>query len=169
MKTLMGNSEFKRRLTALYAAAKVTGPMLQELIEDGLQQAAHPANGGHGSLNRLTMVIHACQQVKTLPTRTIQRYIQQHTDVKWCKLPDGTMGFKFNGSAGSQQPTVAWFDWEGNTENKAKVDVDIVKNLKSMLTRAKNAQEKGGKVEHEELIPAIEKLLRDATAQVHTA
>lgn len=163
MSKLMGNSEFKRKVTAFYSTAKITGPMLQELIEDGLLQADHPSNGGHGSLNRLTMVIQACRHVKTVPTRTIQRYIQQHIDAKWCKLDGESYGFKFNNGAGSTMPNVPWYDWEGNTENKPKIDVDVVTRLKSLVTQAKNAEKKGGKVEHSDILPEIEAILKKHT------
>lgn len=168
MRKLMGNSEFKRALTAFYGHAKVTGPMLQELIEDGLQQAMHPKQGGHGSLNRLSMVIHACQQVKTIPTRTVQRYIQQHADVKWCKLDGEQYGFKYNGSPDASLPEVTWYDWEGNQEKNAKPAVDLEKRIKALLSEAKNAEKKGRTVEHEEYVPELEKLLSRMTAEVHT-
>lgn len=168
MKQIMGNSEFKRQLTAFYGHAKVTGPMLQTLIEDGLLQAMHPVQGGHGSLNRLSMVIHACQQVKTVPTRTVQRYIQQHVDASWKKLEDGNYGFKFNGAPDASMPEVTWYEWEGNTEKDAKPAVDLEKRIKALLSEAKNADKKGRSVEHEEYVPELEKLLARMTAQVHT-
>lgn len=168
MKQLMSSGNFKKALVAFYGHAKITGPMLQDLIEDALLQAHHPKMGGHGSLNRLTMVIHACQQVKTIPTRTVQRYIQQWADVKWCKLDDGTMGFKYNGSPDASLPDVSWYEWEGNQEKNAKVDVDVVAQLKRIKQQVDRAHKKDGKVEHEELLPEIDKLIRKATSQVHT-
>lgn len=167
MRQLMGNSQFKRELTAFYGHAKITGPMLQNLIEDALLQASHPKMGGHGSLNRLSMVIHACQQVKTIPTRTVQRYIQEHASVKWCKLEDGNYGFKYNGSPDATIPEVTWYEWEGNTENKAKIDKDLVELLQGVKKQVNQAKKKGGKVDHEELLPEIDKLIRKATAEVH--
>lgn len=167
MKTMMGNSNFQRKIVVFYSAAKITGPLLQELIEDGLLQARHPSAGGDGSLNRLSQLLHACQQVKTVPTRTVQRYIQEYVDAKWCKLKDGKMGFKFNGKAAATMPEVTWFEWSGNTENKAKVDVDLLTMLQIMKKKAAQAVEKGGTVEHGELLPEIDKLINLAKAQVH--
>lgn len=162
MKNVMGNGEFKQKLVAVYGAAKITGPMLQELIEDGLRQAMHPSIGGHGSLNRLTLVLKACQTVKTLPTRTIQRYIQQHVDAKWCKLKDGENGFKYNGAPDASLPEVSWYDWSGNTQKNAKVDKDILDMLKNVKRQAALAKKKGGVVKHEGLLSEIDSILRKA-------
>lgn len=167
MKTMMGNSEFKRAIVAMHDHAKITGPMVQNLIEDGLLQARHPNEGGHGSLNRLSMLVNACQHVKTLPTRTIQRYIQAHIDAKFGKLDDGSRGFKFNGKPSATMPDVSWYEWEGNTENKAKNDPDLVRSLKTMITKAKNDIKEGKNVKHVDLLPELEKLLTNATAEVH--
>src|SRR6056297_1273148 len=99
MKMPMGKSQFNGKLAVFHGHAKVTGPMLQELLEDGIRYASHPNQGGDGNLRRLTLVLHACQMVKSVPTQTIKRYIQKHVNAKWMKLDDGTMGFKFNNGA----------------------------------------------------------------------
>lgn len=168
MKQYMGKSAFNNKLAVFHGQAKVTGQLLQELLEDGILYAMHPANGGDGNLRRLTLVVHACQQVKSIPTRTVQRYIQAHVECKWQKLSDGTMGFKYVSGANGTLPEVSWMDWAGNQEKNAKPDVDVLKNLKTMLSRAEKAEKDGGKVEHAELIPALKAVLKNATAQVHT-
>jgi len=167
MQMFMGKSAFVQKLAVFHGHAKTTGPMLQELILDGLRYAAHPSLGGDGNLRRLTLVLHACQMVKSVPTRTIQRYIQQYVDAKWCKLSDDSMGFKFQNGAGSTLPDVAWYDWEGNTEKSAKEDPDLVKMLQSIQQRVTAATKKGTNVQHAELLPEIAKLIAKATAQVH--
>lgn len=169
MKKCMGSSQFNRLLAVFNTQAKASRDTLQELLEDGFLFAQHPKDKGHGDLSRLTKIIHVCQQTKGLPTRTVQRYIQAFVDCKWCKLSDGTMGFKFNGAPDVAFPNVTYYDWRGNTEKNAKPDVDLVKSLKSMLTRAKTAQKKGGKVEHEELLPEIEKILRNVNKEGEAA
>src|SRR5690554_4340732 len=88
MKQYMGKSAFNSKLAVFHGQAKVTGQLLQELLEDGILYAMHPANGGDGNLRRVTLVVHACQQVKSIPTRTVQRYIQAHVECKWQKLSD---------------------------------------------------------------------------------
>lgn len=168
MKQYMSKGQFSSKLAVFHGHAKKVGPMLQELLEDGILYAMHPADGGDGNLRRLTMVIQACQMVKSVPTRTIQRYIQAHVECKWQKLSDGTMGFKYVNGANGTLPDVSWTDWAGNQEKNAKPDVDVLKNLKTMLSRAEKAEKEGGKVEHAELIPALKAVLKNATAQVHT-
>jgi len=167
MRKAMGNSTFNNKLAIFYGEAKKIGPLLQELLEDGILYAMHPSEGGDGNLRRLTLIVHACQQVKTVPTRTIQRYIQAHVNCQWKKLSDGTYGFKYIGGANGTLPSVTWMDWEGNQEKNAKPDVDLVQNLKSMLTRAKNAKKEGKTVKGQEYLPELEKLLTKMSAQVH--
>lgn len=167
MKQFMSKGQFASKLAVFHGKAKVLGPMLQELLEDGILYAMHPENGGDGNLRRLTLVIHACQMVKSVPTRTIQRYIQAHVDCKWCKLSDDTMGFKYNGAANGTLPEVSWTEWAGNTEKDAKVDTDVLKGIKALLARAEKAEKEGGKVEHPELVPVLKRMVKEATAQVH--
>jgi hypothetical protein len=162
MKQFMGKSQFNSKLAVFHGHARITGPLLQELLEDGIRYAAHPNAGGDGNLRRLTLVLHSCQQVKTIPTNTIKKYIQQWVDAKWMKLDDGTMGFKFNNGAGSTVPDVTWWEWEGNDTAKAKPDIDALTGLKALMQRIESAQKQGKKVEHEELLPEIKKLVAKA-------
>lgn len=159
MKQYMGKSAFNQKIAVFHGHAKVTRELLQELLEDGLRYAAHPNAGGDGNLRRLTLVLHACQQLKSIPTNTVKKYIQQWVDAKWVKLDDGTMGFKYNNGAGSTIPDVTWWDWEGNDTAKAKPDVDALTGLQNLKARIEKAQKDGKKVEHEELLPEIKKLI----------
>lgn len=168
MKQVMSKGQFSSKLAVFHGQAKKVGPMLQELLEDGILYAMHPKDGGDGNLRRLTLVIHACQMVKSVPTRTIQRYIQAHVDCKWQKLDDDTMGFKFVGGANGTLPEVSWTDWSGNQEKDAKPALDIEKRLKSMLSQAEKDAKEGKEVKHAEYVPEIKALLKRMTAQVHT-
>lgn len=168
MKNLMSKGKFAGKLVVFYQGAKVSRELLQELIEDGLLQARGQSQGGHGSTARLTQVIHASSQVKSIPTRTVQRYIQSCIDLKWGKLKDGTMGFKYNGKQVVTWPEETWYDWKGNNTSQPKVDKDVVEMLKNMKHQISLAKKRGGKVEHENLLPEIDKLIAQATAQVHT-
>lgn len=169
MKQYMGKSAFNSKLAVFHGQAKVTGQLLQELLEDGILYAMHPANGGDGNLRRLTLVVHACQQVKSIPTRTVQRYIQAHVECKWQKLSDGTMGFKYVTGANGTLPEVSWMDWEGNQEKNAKPALDIEARLKALITQSeKAAKDETKEVKHAEYLPELKKLLAKMTAQVHT-
>lgn len=169
MKTLMSSGKFNGKLVQMHDSAKLTADILQELLEDAFLQASHPRDGGHGSTSRLTKIVKTLAHNKRLPTRVIQRYIAEHADVKWRKDKQGEFGYEFvNGTPHVVMPEVTWYDWEGNENKTAKVDVDVVKNLRAMLNRINKAKEKGGTVEHEELVPEIKALIRKATAQVHT-
>jgi len=169
MKQFMGKSQFNTKLANFGSHARKLGPMLQELLEDGILYAMHPRDGGDGNLQRLTLVVQACQTVKTVPTRTIQRYIQAHVNCKWCKLGDGTMGFKFIEGANGTLPEVTWMDWAGNTEKTAKPALDIEARLKALISQAeKAAKDETKEVKHAEYLPEMKKLLAKMTAQVHT-
>lgn len=168
MKQIMSKGQFSSKLAVFHGQAKKVGPMLQELLEDGILYAMHPKNGGDGNLRRLTLVIHACQMVKSVPTRTIQRYIQAHVECKWQKLDDGTMGFKFVNGANGSLPEVSWTEWSGNQEKDAKPALDVEKRVRALLSQAKKDAKEGKEVKHPEFVPELEKLLQRMTAQVHT-
>lgn len=168
MRTLMSTSDFRAKFSRVAGNDKLTRNGMQDLIEDALLQASPVSEGGHGSCARLTIIVQGLTGIKSMPTRLIQRYIKAFADVKWCKLKDGKMGYKFNDKPSVTMPTVTYWDWEGNENKTAKIDKDLVTMLKSIETQAATAKKKGGKVEHEELLPEISKLIAKAKANVHT-
>ena len=167
MRTLMSTAAFRAKFSSLASNEKITRDMMQDLIEDALLQASPADSGGHGSCARLTIIVQGLTVIKSMPTRVIQRYIAAHAAVKWCKLSDGIMGYKFIDKPSVTMPTVTYWDWAGNENKTAKVDVDVVAMLKRIKTQVAAAHKKEGKVDHEDLLPEIDKLIAKATAQVH--
>jgi hypothetical protein len=167
MRQLMSTASFRAKFSNLASNDKVTRVMMQDLIEDALLQASAVDCGGHGSCARLTIIVQGLTVIKSMPTRVIQKYIAAHAAVKWCKLSDGVMGYKFIDKPSVTMPTVTYWDWSGNENKTAKVDVDVVAMLKSIKTKVAAAHKKEGKVDHENLLPEIDKLIAKATAQVH--
>jgi len=165
MKNIMGKSEFNRRIVAFNDAAKVSRDQLNDLIMDGLLQAADVSQGGHGSCSRLTVVLQACKHVKAIPTRTVQAFIQKHANVKWMKLKDGTHGFKYSGKPCVTLPECTWYDWEGNNTSKPKVELDLKASMERLLARGDKALKEGKTVEHAELLPVIKKILAAEAAE----
>ena len=159
MRQLMSTSDFRSQFSRLAGNEKITRNAMQNLIEDALLQASPVTDGGHGSCNRLTIIVQGLTGIKSMPTRVIQRYIKACADVKWCELKDGTKGYKFNDKPAVTMPTETYWNWEGNENKSAKVDVDVMASLKRIKQQAANAHKKGGKVEHEELLPEIDKLI----------
>lgn len=159
MRTLMSTPDFRIKFSRLATNEKVTRTAMQDLIEDALLQASPTSEGGHGSCARLSIIVEGLTGIKSMPTRLIQNYIKAFADVKWCKLKDGRMGYKFNDKPKVTMPTVTYWDWEGNPNKTAKVDKDILSMLENIKKQAELAKKKGGNVEHAELLPEIDKLL----------
>lgn len=160
MRELLNMSDFRAKFSRLAGNEKITREMMQDLIEDALAQASHPNEGGSGSLAKLTIIVQGLAAIKSMPTRVIQQYIKACADVKWCKLKDGTMGWKFiDGTPSVTMPTKTYWDWEGNPNKSAKIDTDVLASLQAIKGQVTKARKKGGNVEHEELLPEIDKLI----------
>src|SRR5690554_1988014 len=155
MKQLMGSSDFKRKLTAAYNAGKALGPVVQELLDDGFLQAMPQSEGGHGSLQRLTMVVQMAEHVRTVNTKKVQAYIKAHADVKWTKNEDKTHSFKFRDKPSVTLPEYPWFE-HNDSSHKATVDLDVMKEIKRLLNKA--AKEGATIKDDKDMLPKIRDL-----------
>jgi hypothetical protein len=131
---------FNGKLAAVVKSAETMRANLQTILIFGLD---HYANAGNGDSGCLTRTMNACIGVKALPTRTMQKFIEAHSNVVWSKLKDGTHGFKkVKGEDHTATvPAIAW--WNFDNSGQAKVDIDIVKRLESLVKGIAKAGEEG--------------------------
>lgn len=129
---------FNGKLAAIVRSATTMRANLQCLLIFGLDHYAAAGNGDSGCLTR---TLAACIGVKALPTRTMQKFIEAHANVVWSKLKDGTHGFKKvkGEDATSTVPAIAW--WEFDNSHNARVDIDIVKRIESLIKGIEKATE----------------------------
>lgn len=115
---------------------------LQALIEYGLSKYA--ANGDASNLSKaLTIAI----DVKSLPTKAIKEYIQDHANVSWKKTTDGTMKFmKASKAAPVEVKDVTNPFWDSSRVKKvqAKPDfIDPIATIKAAFVQLAKAKEEG--------------------------
>lgn len=135
MYQIMTGTEFNQKLAKAGHSQMETNKLFDELIYDALHQAAPASEGGHGSCQRLTAIVGMAEHTRGINVRKIQAYIQNFADVRWSKNDNGTHSFSFRNKPAVTIPTVSWYDWN-HASDKAKPDVDIVKEIKRVLRKA---------------------------------
>ncbi len=125
---IISAKNFSTKLASTLRAAKTQRANIQALIVFGLE---HFVGEGEGDTGYLSRTLNGCVGVKSIPTRTIQKYIEEHANVKYSKAKDGTNVFKkVKGEVPHYVvPAVAW--WEYDKGHQAVADLDIVKRLTS--------------------------------------
>ena len=138
MSKVITTRNFNVKLAAIIRSATSMRANLQSLLIFGLD---HYSGSGNEDSGCLTRTLNACIGVKALPTRTMQKFIEAHANVVWSKLKDGTPGFKKvkGEEATSTVPAIAW--WEFDKTHQAKIDIDIVKRIESLIKGIEKAVE----------------------------
>lgn len=133
---------FNRKLSAVVKSQKTQRDNVQELITAGL---VHYEN--ESDTTYLTLLVNACLGVRSLPTKTITAYIQEHANVAWGKLKDGSKGYKKSGEKGCavkvKMPEVTWYDWEGGEHNAVKSPFVVSSRMKSFVSAGVTAKSEG--------------------------
>lgn len=135
MYTIMTGTLFNQKLAKAGHSQIETNKLFDELLWDAFHQALPHNEGGHGSLQRLTAIIGMAEHTKGINVRKMQAYIQAHADVKWTKNENGTHSFSFRGKPAVTLPEQTWYEYK-HPSDKAKIDVDIVKEIKRLLAKA---------------------------------
>lgn len=135
MYEIMPSNQFNQKLAAAGHSQQETNKLFDVLIYDALHQAMHPEQGGHGSCTRLSAIVSMCEHVRGINVRKVQAFIQAHADVRWTKNDNGTHSFEFRYKPAVTIPTITWYEWD-HPSDKAKIDVDVVKEIKRLLNKA---------------------------------
>lgn len=135
MYTMMTTTDFNAKLAKAGHSQLETNKLFDEVLWDAFHQAMPVDSGGHGSTARLSAIIGMAEHTRGINVRKMQAYIQAHADLKWVKADNGTHNFKFKDKPAVTLPSVPWYEYEHPTD-KAKVDVDIVKEIRRLLNKA---------------------------------
>jgi len=150
---------FKQRLAAIVKSAKSQRDKVQEIIVFGIQHYKD-----HGNSSYLTMVLNECVGVKSMPTKTIKGFIQEHANLKYVKNDAGDLVFKKDGKeVKAVMPVEKWYDWAGG-DHQATKDMDVMVQAKALLTRINKAV-KEGHVKNVEEAKKVKEALRGIVLQ----
>jgi hypothetical protein len=116
-------------------------------VRDNLQELLSYAIGHYGFTGDsvfLTNALKSCIGNRALPTKTMQKYIEKHTDLKFKQRKDGSTGFVKRVKGVPRVAIVPKMKWyEGTSEHQAKPDMDVVAQFKAFATRLHKAKEQG--------------------------
>lgn len=152
MYQLMTNNQFNQELAKTGHATVEVNKLWDKLLWDAFHQAMPANEGGHGNLQRLTAIIGMAEHTKGINVRKMQAYIQAHVDCKWTKNNSGTHSFSFRDKPSVTLPEMPWFAYN-HPSDKAKVDVDVVKEIKRLLNKA---AKEGANVEGTEVLSDLQ-------------
>ena len=130
---------FGSKLAGFVSSSKNQRQTLQDLIEYGLESYK-----GHADTSALSKVVNALVGVRTIPSKTIKEYIQDHANVRLVKVKDSSLYvFKKDGKEVKvTTPEVVWWEHESNKANH-KLDiidpVALIRVLGKKLLEAKEA------------------------------
>lgn len=116
-------------------------------VRDSLQELLNYAIGHYGFTGDsvfLTNALKSCIGNRALPTKTMQKYIEKHTDLKFKQRKDGSNGFVKRVKGVPRVAIVPKMKWyEVTKEHQAKPAMDVVAQFKSFATRLHKAKEEG--------------------------
>lgn len=139
--TIKDDKGFTAKLAGFTASSKHQRAALQELLVYGLEKYKD-----HTDTSALSKVVNTLVGVRTIPSKTVKEYIQDHANVVLKKnTKDGTFVFKKNGeTAVVTMPEAVWWEHESNDKNTAKVDViDPVALVRALAKKLMDAKESG--------------------------
>ena len=138
--TIQDDKGFTAKLTGFTASSKHQRAALQDLLVYGLEKYKD-----HTDTSALSKVINTLVGVRTIPSKTVKEYIQDHANVVLKKTKDGSFVFKKHGeTAVVTMPEAVWWEHESNDKNTAKVDViDPVALVRALAKKLMDAKESG--------------------------
>lgn len=140
--TITTDKEFTKVVGQFKEGQGKANERLQALIEYGMGKYA--ANGDASNLSKaLTIAI----DVKSLPTKAIKEYIQDHANVQWKKTTDGTMKFsKVSKSADVEVKEISKPFWDSARVKKVQAQpdfIDPIATIKAAFATLAKAKEEG--------------------------
>lgn len=131
---------FNTKLAGFTASSKHQRAALQELLVYGLEKYKD-----HTDTSALSKVINTLVGVRTIPSKTVKEYIQDHANVVLKKNKDGSFVFKKHGeTAVVKEPEFVWWEHQSNDKNTAKVDIiDPVALVRALAKKLMDAKESG--------------------------
>lgn len=133
MATSITGKNFNAKLGAVIRSARSMRESIQLLILFAVEHYRTTEDATY-----LTSIIQQTYGVKSLPSRTIQRYIQAHANVKLMKAKDGNMVFKKAAKVVIvKQLEVVWYLFDNG--HQAAPDMDIFNSLQGIINRVHKA------------------------------
>lgn len=133
----MESKVFSAKLGAFVRSTSTQRDNLQDLILAGIELYMDSGNTVY-----LTKVMNACIGVRSLPTKVIKAYIQDHANVSWSKAKDGQLVFKKIGKEVEVTwPVVVWYDPAQEKKDQAKPDLDMITTIKALRKKLEKALE----------------------------
>ena len=153
------NQNFDTNLKAFIAGGVTLRTQAQALISFGFTQYKD-----HGDTGKLSRVINACNAIKTIPSKAVKEYIQDHANIKLVKHAK-TGQYVFRKVVKGEAPqvkeiTMTWYEWKSNKANEAKPDFDLTSQLKSLVTRLTSAEDEEKNIKMDDVDDQLSMLQR---------